>query len=168
MSGEKRRQAIYVMLCESDKPISGSMLAKHFQVSRQVIVQDIALLRAKYANIESTHLGYAIPQPLFHRLFYVCHEKDKTIDELNLIVDLGGCVENVSIDHPTYGKIKAELNLQSRRDIQLFLTNMKYSQSKLLTELTKGHHCHLVSAPSIEILDEIEMALKKMDILEHV
>ena len=55
MTGEERRQTIINLLKNSHQPVSGTSLAKTLQVSRQVIVQDIALLRAKNIDIQSTH-----------------------------------------------------------------------------------------------------------------
>ena len=168
MSGEKRRQALYHLLCESKEPISGTSLAKKLNVSRQVIVQDIALLRTKYETIESTYKGYVIRKTSMSRIFYVYHDQASTQEELNTIVDLGGCIENVAVEHLTYGDIEVKLQLKSRRDVNDFLKNMKENDCKLLTDLTQGHHSHRVSAERMEILDDIEMALKKMNILERV
>ena len=53
MDGNKRRQAIIDILKNSLQPVSGTYLAKTLQVSRQVIVQDIALLRAGDYDIYS-------------------------------------------------------------------------------------------------------------------
>ena len=168
MGGEKRRQAIYALLCQKNEPISGTELAKEFHVSRQVIAQDIALLRMKHEGIESTYKGYVVRQANYKRTFYVFHDKNSTVEELNAIVDLGGCIENVAVDHLTYGSIQVKLELKSRKDIQEFLQNMQENDCKLLTDLTQGHHSHLVSATSLGILDEIEETLKKMNILERV
>ena len=168
MAGERRRESLYKLLCESSEPISGTSLAKKFNVSRQVIVQDIALLRAKYDTIESTYKGYVIRQTSFSRVFYVCHNQASTVDELNAIVDLGGCIENVAVEHLAYGSIEVKLQLKTRRDVVAFLKNMQENDCKLLTDLTQGHHSHLISASSVEILDEIEKELKNMNILERV
>ena len=51
MTGSDRRQEILKNIKESDRPVSGSKLAKDYDVSRQVIVQDIALLRASGYDI---------------------------------------------------------------------------------------------------------------------
>lgn len=58
MAGEERRQEILKYIEESKKPVSGQKLAEIFHVSRQVIVQDIALLRAGDREILSTNRGY--------------------------------------------------------------------------------------------------------------
>ena len=53
MSGEKRRENLLKILQESTNPVSGTELAEKFNVSRQIVVQDIALLRAKNHEIIS-------------------------------------------------------------------------------------------------------------------
>ena len=58
--GGKRRDGILSLLEESDTPLSGTELAHRFKVSRQVIVQDIALLRAEDKKILSTYRGYVL------------------------------------------------------------------------------------------------------------
>lgn len=55
MEGEKRREQLIALLKQADIPVSGTDLAKRLGVSRQVIVQDIALLRAVNKNILSTN-----------------------------------------------------------------------------------------------------------------
>ena len=167
MPGETRRQAIYDLLCQANTPISGTTLAKQFHVSRQVIVQDIALLRAKYDGIESTYKGYVMSQSCLKRTYYVCHDPFMTMEELNRIVDLGGCIENVAVEHLTYGSIEVKLSLKSRKDVQDFLSHMQENDCKLLTDLTQGRHSHLVSASCVDVLDAIEASLKNMNILER-
>lgn len=96
MVGEVRREEILKYISNSSVPVSGTALAKMFCVSRQVIVQDIALLRAKNCDILSTNRGYIINQPRkVERIFWVCHEGDQIEEELNHVVDLGGTVVDV-------------------------------------------------------------------------
>ena len=57
MEKEARLQAIYDTISKSEVPVSGSELSKKFNVSRQVIVQDIALLKARNVHIYATHKG---------------------------------------------------------------------------------------------------------------
>ncbi|MGN1182043.1 MAG: HTH domain-containing protein, partial [Faecalibacillus sp.] len=112
MTGDKRRDTIINLLKNSDKPVSGTYLAKTLQVSRQVIVQDIALLRAKNIDIQSTHRGYVIHEKNeCVRIFKVKHEDDEVEKELNLIVDLGGYIEDVFVYHKVYNIVKADLKI---------------------------------------------------------
>lgn len=166
MSKTNRIDKILSIIQSSDHAVSGSELAKRVKVSRQVIVQDIALLRARNIEIVSTHKGYIINKNFVQREIKVCHESSKMEDELNLIVDLGGKVENVFVEHDIYGKLEARLDISSRRDVKMFMDKINGKESKPLTDLTSGHHSHMISAENNEILDEIELELKKLSILD--
>lgn len=164
MDGDKRRKAIIDKLRTAEQPVSGTALGKMFQVSRQVIVQDIALIRTYCPEIVSTHRGYILHgKDKVERIFKVCHTNDRIQEELNLIVDAGGYVKDVFVKHPVYGTIKGDLNLSSRRDVRHFLE--KSVDSRPLTEVTNGIHYHTVEAESQQILDEIEEALQYAGIL---
>ena len=114
MHGSERREQIIRQIQESKAPVSGTKLASFYNVSRQVIVQDIALIRAAGYEIISTNRGYILNQPkTVCRIFKVQHTDEQLEEELNTIVDLGGCVDNVMIHHRVYGKMEAELVLNS-------------------------------------------------------
>ncbi len=163
MNGEERRRKILEILKNSKSPVSGTALAKQLSVSRQVIVQDIALLRAGEGEIISTNRGYVLaastkrPQ----RVFKVIHSDEDVERELNCIVDCGGSIEDVFVYHRVYGLIRGELNLRSRHDIQKYLNELKSGSSTLLKNTTSGYHYHTVSADSAEILDLIRESLQK-------
>ena len=113
MHGSERREQIIRQIQESKAPVSGTKLASFYNVSRQVIVQDIALIRAAGYEIISTNRGYILNQPkTVCRIFKVQHTDEQLEEELNTIVDLGGCVDNVMIHHRVYGKMEAELVAQ--------------------------------------------------------
>ena len=57
MEGDARRQELLRLISKSQKPISGTELAQTLHVSRQVIVQDVALLRASKYPIFATNRG---------------------------------------------------------------------------------------------------------------
>ena len=115
MHGSERREQIIRQIQESKAPVSGTKLASFYNVSRQVIVQDIALIRAAGYEIISTNRGYILNQPkTVCRIFKVQHTDEQLEEELNTIVDLGGCVDNVMIHHRVYGNLDAELVLISR------------------------------------------------------
>ena len=160
MSGEKRRENLLKILQESNEPVSGTKLAEKFQVSRQVVVQDIALLRASNHDIVSTHKGYVLEDKGFiSRVFKVKHSEEKMLDELNLIVDLGGTVADVFVWHKVYGKVEAKLNISSRFHVRQFLEGIRSGKSTELMHITDGYHYHTIRAESEEILDQIENAL---------
>lgn len=172
MEGSQRREALMAAMREEQAPLSGAALAKRFGVSRQVIVQDIALLRSSGADITSTNRGYVLDQPASpavrrrpSRLFKVRHTPSQVADELNAIVDLGAMVENVMVNHRTYGKLSAPLNVRCRRDVQRFLSDLAQGVSSPLLSLTDGYHFHLVSADTPEVLDEVGQELSRLGFL---
>jgi transcriptional regulator of NAD metabolism len=163
MEGKERRELLIKLLTESREPISGTELAKKLGVSRQVIVQDIALLRAVNKNILSTTKGYMIylqEEQKVNRAFLVKHTTDEIEDELCTIVDNGGKVLNVIVSHDLYGEIAADLIIKNRQDVYDFVKHVKSKNTVPLKELTDGIHLHTVEADSEEILDKIEAALK--------
>ena len=158
MIGEERRQCIVEILTAADAPVSGQALASELAVSRQIIVQDIALLRTAGRVIASTNRGYVLEgesaaEPV--RLVKVKHTQEQIEDELNRVVDLGGCVMDVMVNHRTYGPITAPLDIKSRRDVRHFLDDLAAGISAPLSTVTDGYHFHHISAESEEILDEI-------------
>ena len=160
MNGEKRRESLLKILQESDIPVSGTKLAGKFQVSRQVVVQDIALLRAKNHNIMSTHKGYVLQdQPSNQRVFKVKHSAQKMLDELNLIVDLGGKIEDVFVYDKIYGVVRVEMNIKSRKDAKKYVEGIG-GVSVPLEQITSEYHYHTVTADSVETLDEIQQELQ--------
>lgn len=166
MNGSERRQQIVALIRESESPVSGQKLASMFSVSRQVIVQDIALIRASGHHVFSTNRGYLISESDKHsRIFKVNHSDQQLEEELYGIVDLGGCVENVMVNHKVYGQMEAALHIDSRRKALTFIQEIQSGKSSPLKNITSNYHYHTVSADSEEILDEIETMLKEKNIL---
>ena len=166
MSGEERRGKIIQALKNSDKAVSATTLAKEFDVSRQGIVQDVALLRANGKNIFSTNRGYLIQEDEeTTRVFKVQHEDDEVEKELTTIVDLGGTVEDVFVYHKVYGVLRAEMNIKSRMDIRNYMEEIRSGKSSLLKNVTSGYHYHTVRAERVEILDMIQEELQKKGLL---
>lgn len=162
MTGKERRNEIINLIKSINEPISGTELAKKYGVSRQVIVQDIALLRAENYNIFSTTKGYILEKSTFcSRVFDIAHTDDQIEDELNTIVDLGGIVVDVFIRHEIYGNLKAELGINSRRAVKEFVEKIKTGTSTPLKNLTSGRHFHTVQADSEKVLDMIEKELRE-------
>lgn len=163
---EQRRQGIYQVLRNAEGPVMAKDLASRFGVSRQIIVQDIAVLRASKASIISTHRGYVLEvEPAASREFKVRHSQDQVQDELNIIVDCGGKVRNVSISHRVYGRITAEMDISSRLDVQEFCQTLEGSSSSVLSGVTSGYHYHLVEAADERRLDLIEGRLMEAGML---
>ncbi|AVQ27147.1 transcription repressor NadR [Fusobacterium ulcerans] len=161
MIGKERRYEILNLIKSMKEPISGTELAKKFDVSRQVIVQDIALLRAENYDIFSTTRGYIYKATkFFSKVFPVCHSDNQIEDELNTIVDLGGIVDDVFVQHEIYGNLKAELGINSRRKVQELIKAIENGESTPLKNLTYDKHFHTVYSDSEEVLELIEKELK--------
>jgi len=162
MNGEKRREQIVSILRSGKSPMSGAVIGKLIGVSRQVIVQDIAILRLEGKPIIATSRGYLLNEPTaFSRTLKMHHTNEQTEDELYTIVDLGGTVTDVSVNHRVYGKLTAPLGIKSRRDVQAFMQDIRSGKSVPLMNVTSGYHYHLITAESEAILDEIESALQE-------
>ena len=142
MTTAERRAAILQQLAHAGAPIAARTLATHYGVSRQVIVQDLAVIRASHPGIISTARGYVLEQPDqpagCTREFKVRHTPERTGQELNLIVDCGGQVKNISISHRVYGRITAEMDIRSRQDVREFLQSFEDSSSTVLSTATDG------------------------------
>lgn len=166
MTSSERRTAIIREIQESKLPVSGRKLASIHEVSRQVIVQDIALLRASGYDIISTNRGYILSTAkAVDRIFKVQHTDEQVEEELCAIVDLGGCIENVMVNHRVYGHIEAELNISSRRKAVEFLEDIRSGKSSPLKNITSNYHYHKVTADSEKTLDMIEDTLKEKGFL---
>ena len=161
MKATERRRSMVALLMAEKKPVTGGALSERFGVSRQIIVQDIAVLNGSGYDILSTHRGYLLQKsPLHERVFKVYHTTEQTEDELNCVVELGGIVADVFVWHKVYGKIDAVLNIFSKLQIEQFLAGVRSGKSTELMNITGGYHYHTVRAETEEILDAIEQQLK--------
>jgi len=170
MEAKERRAAILKKIAESPVPITGSDLAGLFSVSRQVIVQDVAILRAAGENILATPQGYMVPRMPLHqpcKRIFACkhHGFHEMEEELNTIVDLGGKVVDVMVEHPIYGEYKGNLMLSSPAGVREFMRRLKEGKAEPLSSLTGGVHLHTVEAEDEETLDRISKALEEKGIL---
>ena len=160
MKATERRKAIANLLLSSADAVSGGALSEQFGVSRQIIVQDISLLKASGYEIISTHSGYIIQHsPLKERVFKIHHTTEQTEEELNLIVGLGGTVADVFVWHKVYGKVSAPLNIFSPLQVKQFIEGVRTGKSTELMNITGGYHYHTVRAESEEVLEQIADAL---------
>lgn len=166
MKGEARRKQLLNILSSSNNPVSGGTLAKELNVSRQIIVQDISLLRANGATIFSTNKGYLLQEDRkYSRVFKVYHTDDQVEEELSTIVDAGGQIRDVFVYHKVYGVLKADMGIKSRRDIRAYMEEISTSKSSLLKNVTSGYHYHTIDAESEEILDAIQEELQQKGFL---
>ena len=165
MTAIERRNAIYQVL-SADTPISATALAGHFGVTRQVVVGDIALLRAEGRSVIATPRGYIIPVPDgFLRTIACVHNAAQTRDELNAMVDCGCTVIDVVVEHPVYGQLTAPLAISSRYDVEQFIEKMTSASASPLSALTEGIHLHTLSCPDAQVFDHLRDKLREMGML---
>ena len=169
MNGDARRKEILDILEKAQSAISGDNLADIFEVSRQVIVQDIALLRASNYEILSTNRGYLLQKKNgASRILKLYHTNEQTVDELNCIVDMGGKVQDVFVYHKVYGVIRADLNIRNRREVKIYMDEIASGKSTPLMNVTSGYHYHTILADDEETLDQIQEELENMGFLAEL
>ncbi|MGL5245163.1 MAG: transcription repressor NadR [Sarcina sp.] len=165
MNATERRKEIINILKNYNGPISATSIANELDVSRQVIVGDVALLRAAGEEILSTTKGYILKnddsnKDYITKIIACIHDKDSIEDELNIIVDEGATVVDVIVDHGAYGKITGDLHLSSRRDIKEFVKKLNECDVNPLSQLTGGVHLHTIKYKNEEIFNEIIKQLR--------
>ncbi|WP_332631190.1 transcription repressor NadR [Halalkalibacter flavus] len=163
--GDKRRELIIQWLSSSEEPLTGGELAKRSNVSRQVIVQDISILKAKKHPIIATAQGYIYvqqtPSPKVNRIIACKHSPAETKEELFTLVDHGVTVQQVIVEHAIYGEITASLMLSTRLDVEAFCKKIEQTQSSLLSELTDGVHLHVIEGENSSQLEAAIQALNE-------
>lgn len=167
METASRRQAILDRLRTADRPVSASALAAGLNVSRQIIVGDIALLRAGGAEISATPRGYVLPRATdgITRTIACRHTLAQTGQELDILVDNGCTVLDVIVEHPVYGQLTGQLQISSRYDVEQFLARIRDSDAAPLSMLTGGLHLHTLCCPNEDAYTRACAALKAAGLL---
>lgn len=167
MEAASRRQAILDRLRSADRPVSASALAAGLNVSRQIIVGDIALLRAGGAEISATPRGYVLPRATdgITRTIACRHTLAQTGQELDILVDNGCTVLDVIVEHPVYGQLTGQLQISSRYDVDQFLARIRDSDAAPLSMLTGGLHLHTLCCPNEDAYTRACAALKAAGLL---
>lgn len=166
MLTETRRKEILQVLKNSKNSLTGTELARTFEVSRQVIVQDIAVLRAQGENILATSNGYMIPQfdgKNKNIITLVCKHQgyESMEEELRIMVDSGAKIFDVVVEHPIYGEIRSSLMIQSRLELSEFMEKVRKNQAEPLASLTGGEHIHTLEIPNEKAHKKIVKELKE-------
>lgn len=163
MSAINRRISILKQLKESDKAIKGVLLASQYNVTRQIIVKDIAILRAEGNLIIATPDGYILNKQNegIRKIIAVSHNEDRLVEELDIIIKYGGTIEDVIVEHPIYGEIKGLLMISSLHDLNNFISKYKANEAKLLSLLTNGVHIHTIITDNEESMNLILKELKE-------
>lgn len=168
--GDQRRELLVETLKKATSPISGRQLGEMTNVSRQVIVGDITLLKATGEPIMATNRGYIYLHPQaepkkIEKIIVCTHTAEQTEEELNILVDNGITVKDVKIEHPVYGDLTASVMVSNRSEVQNFIQNIQQTNASLLLELTEGIHLHTIIADNYQEIENAEAALRKAGIL---
>lgn len=166
MTSKERRLQIERLLISSNEPLKGSLLAERFSVTRQVIVKDIALLRATGMKIIATPDGYIIYDNCdnkVRKILAINHSREEMTDELSIVIKYGGIIEDVIVEHPVYGEIKAMLMIKNSADLESFINRFSDNKAQPLSSLTEGVHLHTIVADNNENMKKIisELGTKK-------
>ena len=165
----QRREEILSFIGNAENPIPASVLAERFAVSRQVIVQDIAIIRANGYDVTATNRGYVLNSKIqATRVFKCRHSFEEIVDEGALIIEAGGKVEDVFVNHRVYGRISSRLDLINRTHVEELYRSLVSGASKPLMSVTDGYHYHTVSAEDEATLDGIERALRERGFLIEI
>jgi transcriptional regulator of NAD metabolism len=167
MNGQERRNAIIERLKGSTSPISAKSLADEHSVTRQIIVADIALLRAGGYRITAVSRGYLLEMADEGLIRHVAvkHGMEAIADEFYAVVDNGGKVLDISVEHSLYGSISAELNITSRYEADQFVKKAEETGATPLSLVTEGIHIHTIAVKDEEAFSRIVARLSELGIL---
>ena len=168
MNAEARRSQILQLLKEKDEYLNATKMAQSLNVSRQVIVSDIAILRERGNNILSTPRGYLLndkPEWAYIGAVPCKHGIEAICEEFYVVVDNGGSVIDVAVEHPVYGQLSATLNIRSRYDADLFVQQVAESKFQPLSALTEGFHIHRIGVKNEDDFQRIYGKLKALGIV---
>lgn len=162
MNSVERRDNIVKLLLDSSIPIKGTDIAERYNVTRQVIVRDIAILRAKGINIMATPDGYIVNRNngKVKTIIAVNHKESEMFDEMSIVVKYGGIIEDVIVEHPLYGEIKGMLMVKNLNELNKFINKYNNQKARLLSVLTNGVHLHTIAADTSEDIEAIISELK--------
>ena len=167
MNSIERRDSIVKLLQERNEPIKGNIIAKKYSVTRQVIVKDIAILRAKGKSIIATPDGYIInkKESKVKAIIAVTHTEEEMFSEMNIVIKYGGIIEDVIVEHPLYGEIKGMLMIKNYNELNKFIHKYQEQKAKLLSVLTNGVHLHTIAAENEDDINLIIAELRKCNFI---
>lgn len=158
MENKERRRLILQKLKSTNTSVTGRELAELCQVSRQIIVSDIAMLRAEGAKILATSQGYLMEREKdseVKALALAVPDTEALRRELELIVDNGGTIRGVSVEYGMYGTLRCAVSLCSRRDIRKWGEQLQEMHMKPLALVAGGAHTLYVEMENAEAGEEI-------------
>jgi transcriptional regulator of NAD metabolism len=168
-SSSERRAELMRILRETGEPVRGSELSATLRVSRQAIVNDIALLRATGEPIVAGPQGYRMAEGSrgVTDVIRVYHEPTRGREELEILLDRGVSVLDVGVEHSIFGEIRARILVESRADIDRHTETITRAGEAPLSVITRGFHSHTVRAPSRDALNAAKRELRERGILRE-
>jgi hypothetical protein len=146
--------------------VTGSELSSLLGVSRQAIVNDVAILRASGEPIVGSPQGYllakresTVGEP--NAIIACKHGRDGARRELEILVDHGITVVDVVVEHALYGEVHANLMVSSRTDVERYAGRLLSQDAQPLSSLTGGVHLHNLHAPTPDALDAAKRELRE-------
>lgn len=165
MNGEERRIAIVDRLQQVNKPVKGTALAQGFGVSRQIIVQDIAILRAQGTEIIATPQGYVLLKHNKDKLLKTIITKHQNYEqmeeELQVMIDNGARIIDVIVEHPLYGEIRSIIDISYKTELEEFMNKIRSEKAEPLSSLTDGVHFHTLEVPDEDSYNRIKKVLQE-------
>ena len=167
MNSQERRKEILKRLNACQGPVSAAALASCLGVSRQIIVGDVALLRAGGEAISATPRGYVVARDtgFVVRTVACSHSAQDMVRELNIMVDNGCTVRDVIVEHPIYGQLTGALELKSRYDVRRFVLRSAEEDAQPLSMLTNGIHLHTLLCPDEDAYERVISELEREGLL---
>lgn len=165
---EERRDRLLGILRGAEVPVTGSALADELGVSRQVIVNDVAIVRACGEPVLGSSRGYLLTDDADDRPLatIACrHDVEGSRRELEVLVDRGLTVVDVVVEHPLYGEVAANLHVRSRADVDRAVELLDADGAQPLFALADGVHVHRVRFPNADALEAARRELAEAGIL---
>lgn len=163
-----RRETIITMLQKNETPVSATSLAQTLGVTRQVIVGDVALLRASGHEIIATPRGYVMEKKETFSYVIACeHTPDRLLEELLLIINCGCGIINVIVEHPIFGQITGNLHIFTQNEAEEFVKIMNDTDCKPLSEITQNIHLHTLHCPSEIHFQNVVASLREKGFLPN-
>ena len=164
-ASEARRKELLGTLRRSADPVTGAELSSNLGVSRQAIVNDVAILRAAGEPIVGSPQGYLLAerassngQP--NAIIACKHGREGARRELEILVEHGITVVDVVVEHALYGEVRANLMISSRADVERYAGRLLNKDAPPLSSLTGGVHLHHLRAPTPDALEAAERSLR--------
>ena len=134
----------------------GTEIGRNFE-ELQAIIERVA---------DSSRIGVCMDTcHVFDGGYDITSQLEQVLEEFYGIVDLGGKILDVVVEHELYGQIAVDLIIASRQDAEEFYQKMRENRAKPLKELTEDVHYHTIVAKDAASMERIERVLEEKGFL---